>query len=298
MLADVVTVFLTGRECPWRCAMCDLWQQTIAEDTPLGAIPLQLRDALRSVATVHPPDATPHARHIKLYNASSFFDPRAVPPADYDAIAKVVRDFSRVIVESHPSLVGPRVDRWLEALRQAARTLTPPRLEVAMGLETAHPDALERLNKRMTVGDFRAAAKALRERAIDVRAFVLVSPPFVPTSEQSMWLQQSIDVAFDAGASVVSLIPTRTGNGTVDALQVENRFVPPTLDLFEHAFDRALDEFGSHGRLFADVWDLERLAGCAVCLGARRARLVAMNETQRGAARVRCDRCAQPEAHA
>src|SRR4051794_4983355 len=36
------TVFLTGRECPWRCVMCDLWRFTTAEDTPRGAIPAQV----------------------------------------------------------------------------------------------------------------------------------------------------------------------------------------------------------------------------------------------------------------
>ena len=28
-IARVATVFLTGRECPWRCVMCDLWRYTI-----------------------------------------------------------------------------------------------------------------------------------------------------------------------------------------------------------------------------------------------------------------------------
>ena len=29
--ARMATVFLTGRECPWRCAMCDLWRYTTVE---------------------------------------------------------------------------------------------------------------------------------------------------------------------------------------------------------------------------------------------------------------------------
>ncbi|MBA2353103.1 MAG: hypothetical protein H0V80_00395, partial [Acidobacteria bacterium] len=33
-VVDVATIFLVGRECPWRCVMCDLWQHTIAGDTP------------------------------------------------------------------------------------------------------------------------------------------------------------------------------------------------------------------------------------------------------------------------
>ena len=51
-LAEVVTVFLTGRECPWRCAMCDLWKYTTDADTPAGAIPHQIRAALQSLPDV------------------------------------------------------------------------------------------------------------------------------------------------------------------------------------------------------------------------------------------------------
>jgi len=44
-VARVGTVFLTGRECPWRCAMCDLWRFTTLHDTPAGAIPAQIQAA-------------------------------------------------------------------------------------------------------------------------------------------------------------------------------------------------------------------------------------------------------------
>ena len=43
------TLFLTGSECPWRCVMCDLWRYTTLEDTPVGAIPHQIADALASL---------------------------------------------------------------------------------------------------------------------------------------------------------------------------------------------------------------------------------------------------------
>src|SRR5260221_8472278 len=45
----VATVFLTGRECPWRCVMCDLWQYTTTEDTPAGAIAEQVANARRAL---------------------------------------------------------------------------------------------------------------------------------------------------------------------------------------------------------------------------------------------------------
>ena len=109
--ARTATVFLTGRECPWRCAMCDLWRYTTVADTPSGAIAAQVAAA---VAALH--EEQPRVSVLKLYNAGSFFDPRAVPVEDYDAIAATLAGFSRVVVESHPALIGPRVDCLLDAL--------------------------------------------------------------------------------------------------------------------------------------------------------------------------------------
>ncbi len=278
-LARTATIFLTGRECPWRCVMCDLWRHTIAGDTPPGAIPAQINDARLRLNQ-------PSATQLKLYNASSFFDPRAVPEADYPAIAAALDGLSLVIVESHPALVGRCVDRWLDAT--ASASVAPPGLEVAMGLETAHPGALERLNKRMTVGQFAAAAGALLRRGIAVRAFVLLAPPFVAPDQQLPWLLASVDVAFDAGASVVSMIPTRGGNGAMEALESAGSFRRPTLDEIERGFDAVLTASGDRGRLFVDLWDLERLSTCTRCFGARRQRLDEMNRRQRVLSPVPC----------
>ena len=278
-LVDVVTVFLTGRECPWRCAMCDLWRFTVETDTPPGALAKQIREAIGPA-----PSRAGRPRHVKLYNAGSFFDSRAVPPSDYADIASAIAGFSRVIVESHPALIGERVDQWLAALASYGLEL-----EVAMGLETAHPQALERLNKRMTVDLFRDAALALGRRGVTVRAFLLVSPPFVPQPEQGEWLRRSVDEAFACGAETVSLIPMRSGNGTIEALAREGLFSAPDLETLEDAFDEALAR--ARGRVFADIWDLERLATCDTCASARRARLMSMNLTQRRLARVACPSC-------
>ncbi len=292
-LADVVTVFLTGRECPWHCAMCDLWKYTIEGDTPVGALPHQIRGSVEEARSRFSHDAC--ERHIKLYNAGSFFDPRAVPPSDYGAIASAVAGFSRVVVESHPALIGPRVDEWRYALDGEAAG-RGPRLEVAMGLETANPVALERLNKQMTLDQFRRAAGELARRDIALRVFVLVAPPFVAASEQAHWLGRSVDLAFDCGASVVSLIPMRDGNGAVEALADEGLYDAPTLDGFEAAMEQAIE--GARGRVFADLWDLERLASCGACFGARKARLTRMNLTQRAVAPVSCEACSHAEARA
>ena len=46
VIEDVATIFLTNKECPFRCTMCDLWKYTLDERVPLGAIPAQIDHAL------------------------------------------------------------------------------------------------------------------------------------------------------------------------------------------------------------------------------------------------------------
>ena len=223
-LARVGTVFLTGRECPWHCAMCDLWRYTTSADTPAGAIPAQIQEARRAW----------HERgeaisRIKLYNASNFFDPRSVPDGDYDTIGALVSGLEQVIVESHPSLVSDRVDRFRDAL-------AGPRLEVAMGLETVHPAALDALNKRMTTDDFARAADELHRSDVTLRVFLLIAPPFVPADEQDEWLLKSVAFAETCGAAVISLIPTRGGNGAMEALTAQGLFREPSPADVERSF--------------------------------------------------------------
>jgi radical SAM enzyme (TIGR01210 family) len=290
-IARVGTVILTGRECPWRCVMCDLWRGTTADDTPPGAVPGQIAAArtafIRRGAAV---------TQMKLYNAGSFFDPRAVPPSDYAPIATELSGLERVIVESHPALVGDRVDWFLNALAgHTASGAAAPGLEVAMGLETVHPSALDALNKRMTVDEFRRAADWLHERRVALRVFLLISPPGVRDEEQDEWLSRSVDAALAFGASVISLVPTRPGNGAMEALSAAGGFRQPALADIERSaaigIERATRYEHRAARVFVDVWDLERFTSCASCLPARRDRLHAMNLDQRVAPTMTCEKC-------
>lgn len=278
----MATLFLANRECPWRCLMCDLWRDTLPRTVAPGVIPGQIAFALTQLSSA----GGPAARQVKLYNSGSFFDAGAVPPADYSAIARLVSGFERVIVECHPSLVGPRMRRFTRWLPD------PRRLEVAMGLETAQPEVLERLNKRMTLAQFAQAAAFLREGGMALRAFVLVRPPFVADDAEALyWAKQSIDFAFDCGAGVVSLIPTRAGNGALEQLATLGHFAPPRLATLEAAVDYGLGL--GRGRVFADLWDLEKFSRCAACYPIRRLRLERMNRTQSASARPRCVACGE-----
>ena len=275
-LVDVATVLLTNRECPFTCLMCDLWINTTDVTVPEGAIAAQLDHALSRL---------PPARHLKLYNAGSFFDPKAIPPAEWPAIIARTAPFERLIVEAHPSLVGARA-------LDLARRLTVP-LEVAMGLETAHPAVLARLNKHMTLDDFRAAAARMISAGVGVRAFVLLRPPWMTEAEGVHWAVESVRFARDCGVGCTVLIATRgtAGNGAMEELARAGDFAPPSLAALEQAMDEGLAQAGGM-RLFVDLWDAKLLAGCAGCRSARLARLAVINDTQVAPPRIACATCA------
>jgi radical SAM enzyme (TIGR01210 family) len=271
-ILPVATIFLTNRECPWRCLMCDLWKNTLTETVPLGAIPAQIDYALGQL---------PPARQIKLYNSGSFFDPHAIPPQDHPAIAKQTANFERVIVECHPSLVG-------QSCFQFAKQLTG-KLEVAMGLETVHPQILASLNKRMTTDQFAAAADLLHQNDIDLRVFILVKPPFMREEESLEWAARSLDFAFDCGATAATLIPTRGGNGAMETLAAVGDFSPPSLATLEAALVYGLAL--NRGRVFADLWDLNPTSACPHCYEARIERLRTMNLQQVVPEPISCVAC-------
>jgi radical SAM enzyme (TIGR01210 family) len=270
VVVPVATIFLTNRECPFRCLMCDLWRNTLTESVPVGSIPAQIDHALLNL---------PPARQIKLYNSGSFFDPHAIPPQDYEVIARRVDGFERVIVENHPALIGDACLRF--------RDMLSGKLEIAMGLETVHPGVLARLNKRMTLDQFSTAAEFLQRNGIDLRVFVLVQPPYMQAAEALMWAERSLDFAMEHGATAATLIPTRGGNGAMEALAASGDFSPPALHTLESAMEYGLGL--KAGRVFADLWGLREC--CAECHEQRAGRLRQMNLQQVVTDRIPCNRC-------
>lgn len=271
-IIDSGAIFLTNRECPWRCLMCDLWKNTLTDPVPRGAIPEQIRFGLEKLGKVD---------EIKLYNSGSFFDHKAISPEDYPDIAKLVEPFNRVVVESHPSLVNDDCLRFADMLNGE--------LEVAMGLETAHPDVLEKLNKGITLDSFRKSADFLSKHEIDLRVFILVRPPFMSEEEGFEWACRSLDFAEEVGASVSILIPTRGGNGAMEILRSQGNFEPPKLRTLEKALDYGISNIS--GRVFADLWDLQQFSDCPICFEKRKKRLEEMNLTQDLKSNPECKSC-------
>ena len=243
-LASVTTLFLTASECPVGCAMCDLWQNTLSTPTPPGAIPRQIDAALLGRNTI----GKSGGDWIKLYNSGNFFDPRSIPPEDYETIAKQCERFDRVVVENHPRFGAKRLLRF--------RDLISGQLEVAVGLETVQPRWLKRLAKQMTRDRFDQYATWLAKQDVDLRVFLIVGVPGISVDEAMRWTRLSVRHAARCGARHISLIPARSGhgwNGRADEL--------PTISL--ERLDKlqvdAIRDAGVDSVVTVDVWDADAL---------------------------------------
>ena len=274
---QTLTVFLSGAECPFTCSFCDLWQFTIDGPTPPGALATQLANILGTLDK-------PFADRLKLYNASNFFDTRAVPAVDVVGIATLSRSFAAVTVESHANTIGP-------ATLEFAEKISPARLEVAIGLETIHPVSAGQLNKRLDLARFDSSAKFLSDNGIGVRVFVLLGAPYVGVDESIEWTVRTVEYAVERGAGVVSIIPVRGGNGELERLQALGNFTPPTLSQLEESLEKCLHF--SDAVVTADLWDAERLVACEDCKSARIDRLRRMNLSGNGEARIVCPTCGE-----
>jgi hypothetical protein len=271
-LEAVATILLTNRECPLRCTMCDLWKNTTDNSVRPGAIPGQIDHALSSLA----PTAV-----VKLYNSGNFFDRQAIPRADWEEIADRVRSFRQVIVETHP--------RMLDGVEEFQSLIAPAQLQVAMGLESIHPQVLPRLNKQMTLDDFSSACARLLGVGITVRCFILLRPPWLNEKEGCQWALKSLDFAFSAGVECCSLVPTRVGNGAMEALEAAGQFSPPCLRSMETVLSSGLRD--GRGRVLMDLWDVERFFRCPDCDQRRVERVRQMNRHQRSLPPTKCEAC-------
>ncbi|MFT4155019.1 radical SAM protein [Parafilimonas sp.] len=273
-IETVNTIFLTSKECAFKCLMCDLWKNTLDEAAPFGAIIKQIEYALERL---------PQADVIKLYNNGNFFDTKAISPKEYPAIVKLLKGYKRVVVENHPKLCNRHCIAFNEML--------DGRLEVAMGLETIHPGVLPRLNKQLTPKDFKNATGSLNQHNIDVRAFVLLNAPYITDPQESIvWTLKSIQFAFECGVVRCAVIPVRPGNGVMDVLWREGNYAPPSLAMLEDVFEKAL--LLGQGQVFVDTWDIGFLSTCTFCFDARKKRLEKMNLEQKILPEVRCS-CSQ-----
>lgn len=289
VIENIGTVFLTNKECPFRCLMCDLWKNTTDYSVTPEQIDQQVLFSLSEFAKqIERENLALHS--LKLYNSGNFFDRQAIHADALERILARVHDarktfaINNLIVENHPKLVGNRLIEFANRLET--------RFEVAMGLETIHPDILPRLNKQMDLDDFKRATHLLVDNGINVRAFILLKTPFMNDEQGIEWALKSTEWAFAQGVNCCAVIPTRTGNGAMEKLLEKKLFAEPRFEAMESFLEQGLNLVGAGQRLFIDLWDASRFADCQNCIADRVDRLNQINLLQVPQPKqFSCDQC-------
>ncbi|MCA9192624.1 MAG: radical SAM protein [Planctomycetales bacterium] len=249
-IAECLTIFLKGGECPLRCLMCDMWQHTHRAPTPTGNIPKQIEFELSRLQATRP-------KVLKLYNASNFFAPRNIPSSDLPVIADLIADWPRVVVENHPKFMSAAV------LKFSSRLIGE--LEIAMGLETVHPQLLAWLNKDMSLDDFERACRLCRSASIKLRCFLLLQLPGLTNSENRRWVAKSVEIAVSCGVTHICLIPLRSQSSILAGLLEAGKLTLPTYAQLIQVL-LSCKPWGTHSVITADTWNWDLLGGmCAAC---------------------------------
>ena len=82
------------------------------------------------------------------------------------------------------------------------------------------------------------------------------------------------------------VIPTRPGNGAMEKLRDRGLFESPRIESLEEVLEYGIGL--GQGRVFADLWDIERFYSCPECGPGRRERLHRMNNGQIIPAEISC----------
>jgi len=118
------------------------------------------------------------------------------------------------------------------------------------------------LNKKFD-SDIFPARRIFCARKACLRAFVLVKPPFMDDAEG--WMGREIGgVAFSLAPRWVTLIPTRSGNGAMEAIARAGEFAPPRLAAFGTRAGNALTCASEECSL--DTWIWNDSPDCFACL--------------------------------
>lgn len=213
-------VILPTRGCAWGlasgCTMCGYVYDSFK--TPPEQLLKDFAEALDELGDVE---------YLKIFNSGSFFDQGELDRETTFRIFDVINQrpwIKRVQVEARPEYLDK------PALKVASENLSP-QLEVGIGFETVSDYIRERcINKGTTLQDLKRAFHACISLGVEVKAYVLVKPPFLTEREGIEDAVRSGYAAFKLGASRISLNPIAVHRDTlVEELWKRREYSPSWL---------------------------------------------------------------------
>jgi len=164
---------------------------------------------------------------LNLYNNGSFFNDNEISPGARSGMLKKIgqeKDIKMLVLETRPEFVTE------EKIKEVKISLPGKHVEVAIGLEIK--DDLYRIaciNKGFTLRQFEEASQIIR-KYLNLRAYVLLKPPFLTERESIENAVETIEYAFSSGTCTVSLEACTVQDYTLtDYLYQKGFYRPPYL---------------------------------------------------------------------
>ncbi|GAA2455888.1 hypothetical protein GCM10010191_88980 [Actinomadura vinacea] len=163
---ELVVVFYTKR-CRYQCTFCTLPATSAYGDVPTESIQAQLKAALE-FATQELPDI----RMVSLGNEGSILDEETFSREQL----RYALETCAALPSADEIVLETRAEFATEALLdELVELVSPKRLTLKIGLESADPQVRERiLRKKMDLGGFERVVRSLGERDIGLASYVLV----------------------------------------------------------------------------------------------------------------------------
>jgi radical SAM enzyme (TIGR01210 family) len=216
-VVDALVVIFRTRGCYWArksgCSMCG-YVNDVAGEVGEADLRHQLDRVLESYAD---------QPFVKIYTSGNFFDPYEVPPPVRRAILKAFGERAdKVLVETLAHLVRR------EDLEEAVGLC--PRLEIALGLESADDDVLRHaVNKYWGLKDHARAYALAHEAGATVKTYLLIKPPFL-TERGAIEDAVASGHLADPYSDTISFNPLNVPRNTlVEALWRRGEYRPPWL---------------------------------------------------------------------
>lgn len=217
-----MTLILRTRGCTWdyqhSCTMCGYFTDVLPKKLTAAQLIQQWDRAEAQYAG---------ERLLKVYTGGNFLDAAEVfPDAQREILTRAAARFGRIAVETRPEYITPeRIGPLLDITRaQGAR------LQFAIGLESSSDVVCrEAINKGYGFREFVQGAETARRLGAEVKAYLLLKPPFLTEDET---VEDMVTSIRDAGpySDVISVNPTNVQKHTlVDRLHRHREYRPPWL---------------------------------------------------------------------
>lgn len=203
---DAGVMILPTRGCSWGlssgCSMCGYVYDSQGKQADEKEILDQFGKALMKFKDV---------KYLKIFNSGSFFDSNELSERSIELIFERINEtkINKVQVESRPEFLN-------EDVLKKARDILDAQLEVGIGLETTNDDVrINCINKGFLLEDFKIALKNCKKNNIDVKAYLLIKPPFLNEKEA---IKDAINSGIEAeklGADRISYNPINIQKGTL-----------------------------------------------------------------------------------